>query len=771
MAWRHALCVALILAGQQADAAGTATRAEQAAQIWARRTNALAQAVSQQRWRDAQVLITRLQRSLPPDDACADERCRSVQLHRLRVFIALGELEAGQALALAIERNPVPLSPEAATWNAVNLADLARRMDQRSETLRWLDIALARAAPLSEDSPPRQAARLARLDLLAQFDVDDPAVLAPAVVDIAAMAAREQQVHGSASAERASLLRLQATLVKRLGDPAAAARLAAESLAIGWAMQEPWLAWYAGLRLSDSAQRAGLPSARIFYSKWAVNAAQAERGSTLDLPTARQRSFMHDKRDDYVELADALLEQRRLPEAEQVLAMAREEDYHQLVRSQEPRRQRLAFTGPELPLAQALTQRRQRLARAYADWRRQGRPLGQAEQPLKRALDAAVAALLVAQALPSAEPAVPASVPMVPAIRTPQVFYLPTPDRLRIAVARGNGLDALDIVDVPVTEAQLLRHIAELRRVLQDPTRDARPQAQALYALLWAPIAHLLPPPTGSRVLLSPEGALRYLPFATLHDGTHWLLEGYVLAMNADGGELPASSAGRPPVRGGWALFGASRGESGLAPLPQVPGELARIRRAAPADTAVAQDASFTAPRLQAALARRSVVHIASHFVLIPGDSRASWLQLGRGRHLSLAALASPAYRFDGLDLLTLSACDTAVPPGVDAQGRSLDSLAWLAHARGAKNVLASLWPVPDASTASLMGRFYQQLTAGQGKADALRTAQLDQLTPVPESTPVSQATRGLQPVPALPSAGAQRHPYYWGAFVLLSEK
>jgi CHAT domain-containing protein len=271
-------------------------------------------------------------------------------------------------------------------------------------------------------------------------------------------------------------------------------------------------------------------------------------------------------------------------------------------------------------------------------------------------------------------------------------------------------------------------------------------------------------------VLIRPEGALRYLPFATLHDGTHWLVQRHTLALSAGG--VPMSTTPASPARSGWALFGSSRGVPGLPPLAQVPGELAAIRMAMPPvhSATTRLDAGFTAPRLQAALAQRSVVHIASHFVLAPGDSRASWLQLGGGERVSLAALAGDAYRFDGLDLLTLSACDTAVPPGVDAQGRSLDSLAWLAHARGAKNVLASLWPVPDASTAALMGRFYQHLAAGQGKADALRSAQLALLA---QPDAGGQTARGLLPVaPALPvPQNAVRHPYYWGAFVLLSNK
>ncbi|WP_295955730.1 CHAT domain-containing protein [Rhodoferax sp.] len=763
MRWQHAFYLALAVC--------TGLQAAQPLPALDGHAEQLARAVRQHRWGDAQTQIAWLQPRLPSDAACADLRCRWVQGNRLLLYKALGEVDTAYALALAIERNPAPVPPEATTWNAINLADLARQKEGKAEALQWLDTALARAATLPADSPPLQAARRTRLDLLAHFEVEDPAVLAPAVADIAALAAVEQQVHGRTSVERASLLRLQSTLVKRLGDTAQAARLAAESLAIAWATQEPELAWHSGLRLSNSAQYSGLASAQIFYAKWAVNAAQTVRSRTLDLPTVRQQSFMQDKREDYVDLADALLAQRRLPEAEQVLAMAREEDYHQLVRSQEPRRQRLAFTGPEQPLALALAQHRQHLVQAYADWCRQHQPLGLAEQPLQQALDASVAALLAAQTLPLAESPSASAAPVVsamPTLQIPQVFYLPTPDRLRIAVARG---EALDVVDVPVTEAALLRHIAALRRVLQNPAVDARPQAQALYALLWAPIVHLLPTGPGSVVLLHPEGALRYLPFATLHDGTHWLVEQHALALNAGGG-VQARAAPQAPPRTGWTLLGSSRGVAGLPPLAQVPGELAAIRHASSTTRTTTTewlDAAFTAPRLQAALAQRSVVHIASHFVLAPGDSRASWLQLGNGERVSLAALAGDAYRFDGLDLLTLSACDTAVPPGVDAQGRSLDSLAWLAHARGAKNVLASLWPVPDASTAALMGRFYQHLAAGQGKADALRSAQLDQLALLDAGR---QTARGLQPVPTALQApqNAVRHPYYWGAFVLLTE-
>ncbi len=721
----------------------------------------LSHALGQQRLGDAQTQVNALMRWLPSDVHCAGELCRSVQGLRLQLHKALGETETAYALAVTIQRNPTPLPPEAAAWHAVNVAQLAEQLGRNAEAVQWLDAALASGAPA--DSPAVMDVQAIRFDLLARTDGTPVDVLADAAAQVGRLAEQARQKHGAISQERGALLRLQASLLLRQGDTHASAQVAALALAIAWAAGDPRLAWSAAMRLAHSAGDAGKPAAKIFYAKLAVNAAQAVRAGTLGMPTARQQSHMDENREDYVELADDLLDQRRLPEAEQLLAMAREEDYHQLVRSTEPRRQRVGFVGPELALADALTTQRHVLEQASADWTRQLRPLGAPEHAAQQALDATVQALLAALDISPvvALPATPGDMPVsAAATSTPRIHYLPTPERLRIAVVH-DGRTA--VVDVPVTEAALLHHIAALRRVLQNPAKDARPQAQALYALLWAPIAHLLPPTDGAPVVVHTEGALRYLPFATLHDGTRWLVEKHTLALNANG---RGAQMGKVP-REGWALFGASRGVAGLPPLPQVRGELDRVRHAGPAGTTLALDGRFTAPGLQAALAQRSVVHIASHFVLAPGDSAASWLQLGDGERVSMAALAGDHFHFDGLDLLTLSACDTAVPPGVDAQGRSLDSLAWLAHARGAQNVLASLWPVPDGATAGLMGRFYQELAIGQGKPESLRAAQLALLS---QPVATGQTVRGLQVASPAVAVSGGKHPYYWGAFVLLAQ-
>jgi CHAT domain-containing protein len=128
-----------------------------------------------------------------------------------------------------------------------------------------------------------------------------------------------------------------------------------------------------------------------------------------------------------------------------------------------------------------------------------------------------------------------------------------------------------------------------------------------------------------------------------------------------------------------------------------------------------------------AALARRRpVVHIASHFSFRPGNETRSFLLLGDGSVMTLAEMKSHRDLFAGVELLTLSACNTAVQqPGAD--GREIDAFAELAQRLGANSVMATLWPVADDSSPWLMWEFYRtrQFTGGVAKAEALRKAQV----------------------------------------------
>jgi CHAT domain-containing protein len=138
-------------------------------------------------------------------------------------------------------------------------------------------------------------------------------------------------------------------------------------------------------------------------------------------------------------------------------------------------------------------------------------------------------------------------------------------------------------------------------------------------------------------------------------------------------------------------------------------------------------DEAFTQESMLSGLRQRPpVVHVASHFQFQPGNETNSALLLGDGSFLSLAQIKSLPDVFGGVELLTLSACNTATG-GSGANGKEVEGFGVLAQRQGAKAVVASSWPVADRSTKELMQDFcrLREVKTGTSKAEALRQAQL----------------------------------------------
>jgi len=129
-----------------------------------------------------------------------------------------------------------------------------------------------------------------------------------------------------------------------------------------------------------------------------------------------------------------------------------------------------------------------------------------------------------------------------------------------------------------------------------------------------------------------------------------------------------------------------------------------------------------------------------------------------------------PGFGMDRVELLTFSACKTAVTAKA-ADGHEVDGLAGVGHKLGAKAVMASLWEVDDASTAELMSDFYRRWAAGGGnlsKVEALRQAQVDLLKGTVTALG-SGSGRGFmtaEPAQIMPRGYAR--PYFWAPFVLM---
>ena len=140
------------------------------------------------------------------------------------------------------------------------------------------------------------------------------------------------------------------------------------------------------------------------------------------------------------------------------------------------------------------------------------------------------------------------------------------------------------------------------------------------------------------------------------------------------------------------------------------------------------------------------IVHIASHGVFT-GDADKSFLLTHDGQ-ISMNQLSDyigrTKFRETPLELLVLSACETAI-----GDDRAALGLAGVAINAGARSALGSLWAISDLATSMLIEDFYRQLqNPNLSRADSLRMAQLNL---------IDSEEHEFQ------------HPYYWSAFLLIS--
>lgn len=530
----------------------------------------------------------------------------------------------------------------------------------------------------------------------------------------------------------------------------------------------------------------------IYFGKEAVNQLQRLGAAWGGVDTSLQRSFLRQRQDAYQRLAARLIEAGRFAEAEQVLAMLKQSELREILRSGDSSG-RVDFTGGEAALARdraeidgavaeyveldallrkaarqdldaterarraELQSRMQRWREAFMRWTQKVRD---ALSRSREAPAAETAATLPARAseLQFALQADPGSV---------AVHYVVTDNALAVLFVTPDG-EFGTLVDV--SRAELNQRIAELRNAIRD-RGNVLPAAQALHRWLIAPIEPQLQRTGATTLVLSLTGSLRYLPFAALHDGQRYLVERIPLVVWAQAGQ-----AGGAPKRDDWqvAAMGASRGGAGFTALPGVPLELDSIVRDASGAKGVLPgrillDQAFDREALYDALARYNVAHIASHFEFRPGDESRSVLLLGDGQTMSLGQLAVLPFR--NVQLLALSACNTATGGGVNEHGLEVEGLAAVVQRRGARSVLASLWAVSDASTARLMTGFYRDHP--QGLARALQQAQLAMLRggapAAGADATAADADRGVRRPAGAPPAAASgwAHPYHWASFVL----
>ena len=366
---------------------------------------------------------------------------------------------------------------------------------------------------------------------------------------------------------------------------------------------------------------------------------------------------------------------------------------------------------------------------------------------------------------------------------------------------------------LPVTREALAKKTDALRLACADPRKPYQSAAREMYRLL-LPAAAAKQLTGKKRLVICPDGPLWDVPFAALHDGKRFLLQRQEIAYaySATGAQAAlvakAASARRTrptgtllalanPLFDEGKRFGDSGGVPGERPITTPDRPLTTPDRPLPTPERplTTPDRPFPAPDRDVLLPR------AGRLVNLPGTQReadalkhdfptaavytrqqaqetivkqkaAGYRYLHLASHaffndaaplLSSIVLANPpaGSTEDGFltareifdlhlsaDMVVLSACNTA--RGEKRSGEGIVGLTWALFVAGAPTQVLSQWAVNDASTATLMERFYAGVAKKAAKGASLRQAALALLADKKDRR--------------------HAHPYYWAPFILVGD-
>jgi CHAT domain-containing protein len=247
---------------------------------------------------------------------------------------------------------------------------------------------------------------------------------------------------------------------------------------------------------------------------------------------------------------------------------------------------------------------------------------------------------------------------------------------------------------------------------------------------------------TVDNLVFVPDGPLRTIPMAALHDGKQFLISKYAVAITPGLDLTDPRAMKRENIK--VLAVGLTESVQGFSPLPNVAAELQSIQALYGGDLLLNQN--FLVSRLEKELRdeRFTIVHIASHgrfegdfakTFLLTFDDKLTMERLDRFVGLF-------RFRDEPLELLALSACETAA-----GDDRAALGLAGVAVKAGARSALATLWHINDPASSALIAEFYRELRdPSASRAVALQRAQLTLL-----------------------HDPRYQHPGYWSPFLLIN--
>jgi len=323
-----------------------------------------------------------------------------------------------------------------------------------------------------------------------------------------------------------------------------------------------------------------------------------------------------------------------------------------------------------------------------------------------------------------------------------------------VVTAKDAGVVPLGETDKIVTACKDIQSgvvSSAARRITSEQPTAAPSRAEAVSRL-----SKLVVEPLGlgkdvKRLLISPHGALSYVPFALLAGGRDVVMVpsgttyGVLLDERTKRGE-GVLALGDPEygVKTDERAMSIVRPGEQLLPLPGTGPEAKAVGDM----VLLGRDASESG--LQKAIAAHSrwrSVHFACHGLIRADQPQLSSLALTPDAENDGFLTVLEVFRMKiRADLVVLSACETAKGKVYKAEGIVGFTRAFMMA--GAPRVIVSLWKVDDEATQALMVKFYELWNPKEGKG-------------LPTATALKQAQEFVA------SHEKWKHPYYWAAWQL----
>ena len=581
------------------------------------------------------------------------------------------------------------------------------------------------------------------------------------------------------------------TIYQELGNYEKAIEYFQQVLVISQQIKDRWSEFISLSRIGKTLSLQNKTELAILFYKQSVNVSESIRQDLRTLKLDEQQSYLFTVEDTYRSLADLLLKQDRILEAQQVLDLLKVEELSEYFRNvrvnsetakgtdlQKPEQNIIALSNElaelqKLALAGKLDQQQQpRLAfltnneieqnkqfNAFlqsSDVQKQIQELRRIES--QKNVDIEIYKRLEKQ---------------IKNLQNTALFYpLILDDRLELILIIANAPPIRKTVNLKRTE--LNQDIESFLRNLRNSNSEVKTDAQKFYNWLIQPFEKELQQANIQTIIYAPDEGLRYIPLAALYDGKQWLVERYRINNITAASLTDFTPHAAPSIR---VLAAASTAEHNVkvgdrtlsfSALPATKTEVESI--ATKINTTKLVDRDFTESALTSQLNTYNIIHLATHGHFEVGQPEQSFILLGDGKISTISDIGN--WKFTNVSLVVLSACETAIGgQGSKRKGIEIFGLGYQIHNAGASAVIATLWKVSDGGTEKLMDAFYTAVKTGKvSNTEALRQAQVAMITGNYEGlgearsmVSVDVRPRATSTIPAKIS-----HPYYWAAFILI---